>query len=406
MSSPLQSRRYTVKLGDTVVGHLLVRGDWTSFELDERYLEDRNHPILGLYFEENSLHPYTAALRLPPWFSNLLPEGPLREWIARDRHVSADREMELLAHVGSDLPGAVVVEPDPESEWSFQPLPVTMPDSPSWDFSLAGVAMKFSMLQQGERLTLSTRGDSGSWIVKPPDPRFRNVPLNEFTMMRLAQEVGIDVPEVHLVHRDEISDLPDSVWPNNESQAYLVRRYDRLPDGGRIHAEDFLQIANRYPETKYQGNFETVAALAYRGRDLASLLEMVRRLTLNILISNGDAHLKNWSLIYDRPTQPRLSPAYDILATGPYQEDAAEDLGLKLRKNMVFRRVHLIHIGLLGRRLGVEASMLEEVARETIRKVLEAWPLAEELLASDPDLSRSVSLSVTQNAKQLLGPSQ
>jgi serine/threonine-protein kinase HipA len=69
--------------------------------------------VLGLLFEQDPLRTHAAALRLPPWFSNLLPEGLLREWIAADRGVSADREMELLAQVGHDLPGAVRVLPAP-----------------------------------------------------------------------------------------------------------------------------------------------------------------------------------------------------------------------------------------------------------------------------------------------------
>jgi serine/threonine-protein kinase HipA len=69
--------------------------------------------VLGLLFEQDPLRTHAAALRLPPWFSNLLPEGLLREWIAADRRVSADREMELLAQVGHDLPGAVRVLPAP-----------------------------------------------------------------------------------------------------------------------------------------------------------------------------------------------------------------------------------------------------------------------------------------------------
>lgn len=403
MNSQLLSKRYVVKLGGITAGHLLQKGDWTSFELDDEYLSDADHPILGLYFEENWRTPYTSALRLPPWFSNLLPESPLREWIARDRNVSVDREMELLAQVGSDLPGAVLVEPDPESGWNFKELPQTPADRHAWDFSLAGVALKFSMLQQGERLTLATQTDSGSWIMKPPDPKFRNVPLNEYAMMRLAREAGIEVPDVRLVQRDEVQDLPDSAWTTGESLAYLVKRYDRALDGKRVHAEDFLQILNRYPQDKYRGNFETVAALAYRHRDLESLIEMVRRLTFNILISNGDAHLKNWSLIYDRPTHPRLSPAYDLVSTRPYLDSGTEDLGLKLRNNKAFRRVHMVHIGLLGRRLGVERSILEDVARQTISRVQAAWPLAEEILAPDAVLRDSIGLSIREHAKQLLG---
>lgn len=68
--------------------------------------------MLGIVFEQDMHARHASALRLPPWFSNLLPEGRLRDWIAADEHISLDREMELLAAVGPDLPGAVRVLPE------------------------------------------------------------------------------------------------------------------------------------------------------------------------------------------------------------------------------------------------------------------------------------------------------
>lgn len=113
----LAESRYAVLLHDERVGTLHQRGDHTRFVSDEDYLRDPHRAVLGLRLEEDLTGRHSAALRLPAWFSNLLPEGVLRQWIADDRGVSADREMELLAQVGHDLPGAVRVLPcDDESE--------------------------------------------------------------------------------------------------------------------------------------------------------------------------------------------------------------------------------------------------------------------------------------------------
>ena len=100
---------YGVWMADSRAGIITQRGDHTRFTLDEEYRNNPFRPVLGLIFEQDLLKPHAAKLRLPPWFSNLLPEGRLREWIADDRGVSADREMELLAQVGHDLPGAECV---------------------------------------------------------------------------------------------------------------------------------------------------------------------------------------------------------------------------------------------------------------------------------------------------------
>src|SRR5262249_20179877 len=149
-----------------------------------------------------------------------------------------------------------------------------------WRFSLAGVALKFSMLAHGDRLTVPAVGEHGDWLVKVSDFPFPDVPRHEFTMMSLAPSVGIQVPVIRLVHRDELDGLPSTMWPNTETWAYAVRRFDRLTNKRRsaVHIEDFAQVRDKYPQAKYEGSFETVAALAYRGRDLKALHEVARRL--------------------------------------------------------------------------------------------------------------------------------
>lgn len=96
---PLPERRFDVLLNQEKTGTLHVRGDDTWFVLDPDYVANPKRAVLGLRFEEDLDARHPAHLRLPPWFSNLLPEGTLRRWIADERGVSADREMELLAKV-------------------------------------------------------------------------------------------------------------------------------------------------------------------------------------------------------------------------------------------------------------------------------------------------------------------
>lgn len=175
MTTTLPEHRYGVWLRELRVGTLIQRGDHTRFALTEEYLADPHRPVLGLIFEQDLRARHAAALRLPPWFSNLLPEGRLREWIAAERHVSAQREMELLAQVGHDLPGAVRIRSVEPSEAVEEVFAITdLPPAPpskreSWRFSLAGVALKFSMLLRHDRLTLPATGVGGDWIVKLPD---------------------------------------------------------------------------------------------------------------------------------------------------------------------------------------------------------------------------------------------
>jgi serine/threonine-protein kinase HipA len=405
-------RQYGVWLYERRVGLLRQRGDYTRFAFDEAYLADPQRAVLGLYFEQDLRAGQASALRLPPWFSNLLPEGRLREWIAADRGVSPAREMELLAQVGHDLPGAVRVLPDEaDDDASVEPtrMAVGTPDdrrvSDGWRFSLAGVGLKFSMLRHHDRLTLPAHGEGGDWIVKLPDSSYDDVPLNEFAVMSLAAAVGIEVPEIQLVHRDRVDSLPPGVWPGAEEWCFAIRRFDR--DAGRcgVHIEDLAQVRNFYPDRKYDGNYETVAALIYRQRDLEALREFVRRVTFCILVSNGDAHLKNWSLIYRDRRVPTLSPAYDLVSTAAYRTDGEpEDLGLKLGGTRRFGRIGVKTFDRLERRLRAPGdAQLAAVAAETAERTRASWPEHSALLAANPALRDSMSRSIEAHSRTLLG---
>jgi serine/threonine-protein kinase HipA len=415
----LSEKYFAVLLYGRRIGTLRQQGDYTLFGFNESYLVDPQRPVLGLRFEENLRKPYASALRLPRWFSNLLPEGPLREWIAADRHVALDREMELLAQVGHDLPGAIqVVEaegPDEHGNWQDGDAIVDTSASIAatnispWRFSLAGVALKFSMLARGDRLTVPAVGEHGDWLVKFPDYRFSDVPRNEFAMMSLARSAGINIPEIRLVHRDELNGLPARMWPNAEEWAYAIRRFDRLPDEHRsaVHIEDFAQIRDKYPQAKYEGTFETVAAIAYRGRDLEALREVTRRLSFSVMIGNGDAHLKNWSLIYPDRRIPTLSPAYDLVSTVQYRDaaDAPEDLGLKFCGTKRFEAIRFSSFALLEARLDRRFSKvggeLEDIAAETTRALADAWPQHCEKLADNAALAMGITRWIEARFKSM-----
>jgi serine/threonine-protein kinase HipA len=418
MMTSMTESQYGVWLYRKLVGYITQVGDYTVFRFTDDYLSDPDRAVLGLAFEERLAKPMASQLRLPPWFSNLLPEGRLREWIAVDRGVSADREMELLAQVGHDLPGAVqVVKADsaPDSlgveipDTSSGPEPAPDGRAPGWRFSLAGVGLKFSMLQRGDKLSLPAFGEGGDWIVKLPDPIFRDVPRNEDAMMSLADLAGIEVPEHRLIHRDELDRLPVNAWRSLEEHAYAVRRFDRGENRELVHIEDLAQVRNVYPYGggKYQGNFETVASLAYRGRDVRALQQVVRRLAFNVLISNGDAHLKNWSLIYYDKRRPTLSPAYDLVSTEMYREEGdLEDFGLKFGGSRRLNQMALASFSGLESHLQAADADLVESARDTIARAITSWPEVAAKLEASPWLRSQVEASFARRRPTLLGAVQ
>lgn len=405
----IKESSFSVDLCGTPVGLLRVRGDHTTFTFNEEYIDRIDRPVLGLHFENRLTERHSAHLRLPPWFSNLLPEGVLRKWVADERGVSEHREMELLAQVGHDLPGGVRVRPadaaptDDAWEPTVQATGSTHIGDTPIRFSLAGVNLKFSMVKLHDRLTLPASGEGGDWIVKLPDTVFPMVPHNEFAMMRLAKAVGIDIPEITLIHRDSLESSVAHLFPQSEEWAYAIKRFDRGPDHGLIHMEDLAQVLGIYPEQKYNSKFESVASLIHRKRYTEQLREFARRLAFNFVIGNGDAHLKNWSLIYRDARIPELSPAYDIVSVAPYETQLGGiDTGLKFNKTKRFDKISLVGFRLLETRVGARNAHLADEVIAVIDKVNDHWPtFRDELALSAPDLAATISETIIRHGSLL-----
>jgi serine/threonine-protein kinase HipA len=207
-------------------------------------------------------------------------------------------------------------------------------------------------------------------------------------MLRWAAEVGIEVPEIQLVPVSFVAGLPPEVGALPEQQALAIKRFDRGNQGARIHIEDFAQVRNVYPNRKYKdGNYETVGRIVYSLTGAAGFEEFLRRLVFNVAIGNGDAHLKNWSLIYRDGVRAELAPAYDLVATVLYM--AEDELALNLAKSKRFEDVSLPSFRRLAEKAEFEGSRAEEIVRSTVARVRETWRrLSPDLPLADADKQR------------------
>jgi serine/threonine-protein kinase HipA len=377
-----------VRLGDTLVGGLTHLGNEASiFTFDRTYVEAGNdRPTLSLGFKaaDGSLVENTrpTRARVSPFFSNLLPEAHLREYLAARGGVHPDREFFLIWLLGADLPGAIEIR----SIDGTPPPSVAINDDRSnrgdepFRFSLAGVQLKFSALMEASKgLTLPVNGIGGDWIVKLPSPRFETVPENEYAMMTLARAVGIDVPDVRLVATKDIGHLPQDL-PEAFGQSLAVRRFDRPTTGKRVHIEDFAQVFGVYPERKYEkASYGSIARALWLETGEEGITEFTRRLVFNALIGNADAHLKNWSLIYPDGRAAKLAPAYDLVATIPYI--AGDALALSLGGTKEFAKVDFERFRRFAEKAGLPVRLVVQTARETAARVRDLWPTHEPMLA-------------------------
>jgi len=361
----------SVSIGDVLVGRLIRTNEGATFTLDDDYRRQPSRPVLGQVFEDDPAAKHWARQGVPPWFANLLPEGPLRTLIAERAGVHPSRGLFLLELMGLDLPGAVVIHregeaPDGNPDDADETEDV---DEQPLKFSLAGVQLKFSALRDERGLTVPAQGRGGDWIVKLPDQRYDGVPENEYTVMRWAGRAGIDVPDVALVEVSEIDGLPTEIRAAG-GIAFAIRRFDREP-GRRVHIEDFAQVLNLKPNQKYgNATYETIArVLAAVAPD--DVDELIRRLVFQVLAGNGDAHAKNWSLIYRTGAHARLAPAYDLMSTVPYIRNDA--LGLTLGKVKAFEKITLDVFQRFADRAGLDADHVATVVSGQVAATHEAW---------------------------------
>jgi len=360
-----------------------------SFVLDEGYLVEPARPVLGQQFEDRrrvrTFRQPSFPGQLPAFFANLLPEGALRAMV--DAQKTAGGQLGMLAYLGEDLPGAVVVREaaagagrDRAAGIAFDeaaPFPGAVSAAETLRFSLAGVQLKFSAVRgEDERFTLPFSGLGGRWILKFGSAGFAALPENEFTVMAWAKRAGLDVPRHELIASRSIAALDPRFVALGE-QVFAIERYDRLPDEKRIHQEDFAQVRGARPENKYDNaSYEGLARLVGDLCGLDDLREFLRRVVFMILSGNVDAHLKNWSLVYPDPAHrsARLAPAYDLVFVTHYPR-VEPLLALTLAKERSPGRITWDHFRRIERYLrahGLEIAV-EAEARAFARRALDAW---------------------------------
>ena len=148
-------------------------------------------------------------------------------------------------------------------------------------------------------------------IVKASGEDFPALAVNEFLCMCAAQKAGIQVPEF---------------WLSDDGELFVMSRFD-LQDGQQIGFEDMAVLMNKTgtSDQKYQGSYEALAkAIMVFCRDDAratSLQRLFEYVAFSVMVRNGDAHLKNFGLLYPHPAAeigPTLAPMYDVVTTSVY----------------------------------------------------------------------------------------
>lgn len=271
--------------------------------------------------------------RTTVFLDGLLPEGEARNAVAAEFDLTASDVFGLLAAIGKDCAGALVVQlegdpapavpttttAEPLSSDDLAKLVANLRSAPlgidrNVRLSLAGVQEKLLLTRMPDgRWGRPTGGTPSTHILKPEIEPLGNTVENEVFCMRVAKHLGLDVANVETILVDERPVL-------------VVERYDRvIGDNGtvtRVHQEDLCQALGIPPRRKYEQDggpsLARIARVLQEVAEQGATENFLRALTLNVGVGNCDAHPKNFSLLHSRSGALRLAPLYDVLSTRFY----------------------------------------------------------------------------------------
>lgn len=249
--------------------------------------------------------------------------------------------------------------------------------------SISGVQEKLSFLLEKNILRLTNEGEQGTYILKPIPRDLKKVdqvPANEHLTMQIAKQVyGIHTAENAMI------------FFKNGSPAYITKRFDVKNEGGKWGKEDFATLAGKTKNNaganfKYEYSYEEVGMLIQKYVP-AWRVEIEKYFSLvlfNFLFSNGDAHLKNFSLLESSKGDYLLSPAYDLINTKLHVDDSdfALDKGLfadKLKSEKYKKSGHPSKQDFteFARRIGVAEGRVDKL----LNLFLEKKPVMETLVS-------------------------
>ena len=365
-------------------------------------------PLLSLSLPVSSRR-YTHGV-VRPFLDGLLPEGTSRRAIAYDLHVNASDTYGLIRLLGRDCAGAMVIQPSGDLA---PPLASTTTAEPlsTEDINELVRNLKSAPLGVGGRVRISlagvqdklvlTRMRDGNWgrpvdatpsthILKPEIAAFPDTVQNEAFCMRVAKHLGLNVASV------------DTTQIGGHA-LLVVERYDRVigADGTvrRIHQEDFCQATGVAPEQKYQEDGgPSLSRIAGILRDLGppgSLERLLEAVTLNVLIGNGDAHGKNFSLLHADHGALTLAPLYDLMCTLYYGDDR---LAMYIDTVHQTNQVTAARIVNEATQWGMSQKRATDVVVELLKKVPAALGLARD---ETPGVPAKLVAVIKRQLKQL-----
>lgn len=272
---------------------------------------------------------YETQVLMPP-FQLSLPEGALLENLKSrfGKLLDVDNDMVLLQLVGNNTIGRVrftaadealservrsehslsELLAHPETETLFRDLLERLgPGS-----GISGVQPKVLWTEYGKKVALV----EGEHILKAAGRDYPGLVVNEFFCLRMAQAAGLATPRFHLADNGEL---------------LVVERFDWNKDGRQLAFEEVCALMHLPNHGKYRGSYEEVVDIIFKvpcEPPMRTRLDLFKSILLSMVVRNGDAHLKNFGILYDDTSYKWLAPVYDVVSTVVYEPNDVPALTL------------------------------------------------------------------------------
>lgn len=364
------------------------------FSYSEEYKE-KNNPravSVSLPIQDEPFSPEQTRV----FFEGLLPEGFMRRSIAANMHFDENDYLSILYNLGQECLGAIRIDvTGEEQESAYEAITSKQVEELAAEgttkstelvikthLSLTGASGKVGLYydDKNSRWYLPCGLAPSTHIVKQSHIRLDGIVTNEQLSMLAARKCGIDIPESFIIN----------VGSGFDSEVlFATKRYDRIIDESsplignlkrpyRIHQEDFAQAMGVAASEKYEKDGQNYAEKMFEiirnhaRRPLEDQLRLWNRIVYNFALGNTDAHIKNYSLLYDIHMEGiSLAPAYDMLSTVIYKS-ATRDMSFKIGGTRNIDSIDEDSFKLLASRAGIG----EKIAMSSYHKVLDRFESA------------------------------
>lgn len=375
-------RRLTVSVGAQMAGHLVQEENLYVF----RYASDaRAHDFVSLTMPVR-VRDYTHASLLPI-FEMHLPEGYLLALLQRHfAKLTQTDDFGILQLLAPAVRGRVHYPHEQQRHRVATPLTLDQLLQPEHPDLFQELVQRFALqsaLSGVQPKVLATVLNKATLkledlIVKAWGPEYPELAANEYWCMRAMQAAGVPVPQFDL---------------SDDGALFIVRRFDLPHDSradtgqeqGYLGFEDMCVLQARGRHQKYAGSYEqiakTIGRFASPQHKTQALQQFFKMMVLNCHLQNGDAHLKNFGLLYRSIDDIWLAPAYDVVCTTAYIQHDRPALTL-LGKRHWPRRKELLRFGVQA--CGLGPSQAESLYGQCIDALAQTAPKVQQA-AQDTD---------------------